>query len=141
MSIQKFFGRAFVIMSLVGLGSCMGTISKSSSGSSKAASPSSISSNRSLDEIEDDLFELTKNVSCNDVDSDCEIVQYGLNSCGSPTSALAYAKASADANKVGLLVGEFNAVYSKAHQGEFSTCMIPSLKAVCQNKQCQVVND
>lgn len=139
MSIYNFFARAFLALSLAGLSSCMGTISKSPSGSSSSAKASTLSSSRSLDEIEDDLFELTKNVSCN-ADADCAIVQYAINSCGSPTSALAYAKASADSNKVDLLVGEFNAVYSKVHQGEFSTCVEPSLKAVCQSKQCQVVN-
>lgn len=126
---------------LIGLASCMGQVEK------KSGSPSStlqVDSNRSLDEILDELVNLTSDKTCYQ-DSDCKIAQFGLRMCGGSVNAFAYSTAVSDPNIVQELINEYNSVNWKINQFKTSTsevCTVPELpsESECINSQCVEVN-
>jgi hypothetical protein len=117
MYIQKLSMPTLTLGLLLGLGSCMGQVVKSSHGGGTVVA----ASNRSLAEIEDDLFSATSNVGCGDV-SDCTYVHYERGGCALANKEIIYSK-SADVSQVSALAAEYDQVYSKSHEGENGICL------------------
>ena len=140
MSSCNFSKLAVLGLLVLGMGSCMGRVEKigglpAASSKSSAAAPS----NRSLDEIMDELEFMTSDKTCYQ-DSDCKIAQFGVRSCGGAEDVLAYSTVSANAQKVQALVAEYNQVNQKILDSSSSvgTCevlVLPTL-STCINNGC-----